>query len=229
MDEQTSHDPGITLARIFAFLAESLVFRAGAMPPEARAEIFRMLAAFTAVAPAPGADALLTRNRYFAGKMPASRIYRLNRITVRREASPAQSPFSRCRGRQRPGSQRRIQLGERRLVILDRAGYAIGPDGEELLVTHPLASVLATRPSPAFARFSTRKTSTPRLRRLVNHRESSRAFVCRSMRPFRLTRLRLPVWSTRKMPGWWTAVFVRSPLEAGRRRRVRYADIRDRR
>ena len=61
-------DPGITLLELFAFLGESLLYRADQIP-ELRPRLAEIVARLDRLVAAPCEDATLTRNRYFTGKL----------------------------------------------------------------------------------------------------------------------------------------------------------------
>ena len=61
-------DPGITLLELFAFLGESLLYRADQIP-ELRPHLAEIVARLDRLVAAPCEDAALTRNRYFTGKL----------------------------------------------------------------------------------------------------------------------------------------------------------------
>jgi hypothetical protein len=129
--EFSDSDPGITLVELFAFLTESLAFRADQVP-RARSRLRDVLAQLERIDPARCADATLTRNRYFDGQRLSAADFEQEQDYIRAK--------QRRHNRLLHGTGIVYGLdvgldsdGDAPVVAVS-PGLAIGPNGEELLV-----------------------------------------------------------------------------------------------
>ena len=132
---RSDSDPGITLLKLFEFLGESLLERANRIP-EARERVRDMLVRLDRTI-APGCDdVILTRNRYFFGKL----------LSV--DDFNAEQAYGRAKQRRHNRLVHGTGIVSGLHVTLDPCGpdeakvvvspgVAIGPDGEELVVCDP--------------------------------------------------------------------------------------------
>ena len=133
--DQRDHDPGVTLVQVFAFLAESLLFRASAIPEPAHTLLdhaFNRLATIRALTCCGTARAV--RVRYFAGQLLTS------------DDLQAEQDYFRAKHRRHNLSLHgvgivtglRVSVESRsdsdESLVSVTPGVAIAPDGEELPV-----------------------------------------------------------------------------------------------
>ncbi len=144
-------DPGITLINVFAFLAESLLYRAGAIPERGRAAALKAAAALAALGRAGEAGREpLKRPNYFSGQildadtLTAEQSYHREKLRRHNRALLGYGVVSglavRVTETTDPGGGR---------VMVD-PGYAIDPDGEEISVPVPVILAQPTRGNHAF-------------------------------------------------------------------------------
>jgi len=149
--EMNESDPGVTLVEVFAFLAESLLFRAGEIPERGRAAALRAAAALTAFDRAcePGGESL-KRPRFFSGQLldaaalTAEQDYHREKLRRHNRALLGYGVVSGLAVRVEPATD---STGSR---IVVEPGYAIDRRGEEISL--PCGAILAgpTRGDSAF-------------------------------------------------------------------------------
>ncbi len=143
-------DPGITMAELIAFLAESLLDRSD-RSPRAQTRLTAIVRDLANEVRAGSCDdvPLLTRNRYFHGKLMSEDDFILEQQYVRdkqRRHNLLLHGMGIAWGLEvtvEPGGTAGDQ-------IVVSPGVAIGPDGEELFVCEPITSPLGSTPSPSF-------------------------------------------------------------------------------
>ncbi len=142
--DRNETDPGIMLVELFAFLTESLLYRASAIPERGRASAARLatFALSLAAQSAPRESGALERPRYFFGQLLGVDEFRLEqdyfRERLRRHHRELHG-FGVVRGL--AVSVQDSGAGEQ--VVVD-PGFALDPHGEEIEVRCP-----ATAPLPA--------------------------------------------------------------------------------
>jgi hypothetical protein len=132
--DRTEHDPGVTLLEVFAFLTEQLAFRSDRIPERGRPVITRLVATLETLRRRSGQPIDgLTRVNYFSGQLLTADDFQ------------AEQDYFRAKARR----HNRMLLGagivtglevaldpssDEQPVVSVGAGYAIAPDGEELLL-----------------------------------------------------------------------------------------------
>jgi hypothetical protein len=133
----TESDPGITLLELFEFLAESLLARADQIP-EVRARVRDVLERLDRASHSGCDDGTLSRNHYFTGRL-------LTPEDFDREQSYGRTKHRRHnRLLHGVGIVRGLDVAleprapDEDPVVVVSPGFAIAPDGEELVVCEPL-------------------------------------------------------------------------------------------
>jgi hypothetical protein len=129
-------DPGITLLELFAFVAEGLAVRGGAIPERGRLSAARLARAALALAGEKGQaeSGALVRNRYFTGRLLSPQDFQLEQDYFRgrlRRVNRALHGVGIVRGLQVSVRPKGRGAGEQVVV---QPGFAIAPDGEEVEV-----------------------------------------------------------------------------------------------
>jgi hypothetical protein len=131
-----STDPGVTLVQLFAFLSETLLYRANTLPDRTRAQIVLLaqMALGSSVDQNEPPTASLARPRYFPGQVLTSDDFEAEQLYVRermRRHNRELHGFGIVRGLGVSIEADGVAQGER--VVLG-PGFAIAPDGEEIAV-----------------------------------------------------------------------------------------------
>ena len=155
-------DPGVTLVELFAFLSESLLYRADRIPERVRGSALRAAAALAALGQRPPSDChALTRPVYYAGRLldagtlTAEQEYQREKLRRHNRALLGFGIVTGLSVRVEPDAS-----GGK--VVVD-PGYAIDPRGEEISVPCSVAMELAASGESAFvtARFWERPCDEP--------------------------------------------------------------------
>jgi hypothetical protein len=129
-------DPGVTLVQVFAFLTESLLYRADLIPERSRAALVQAAAAVAALGPVSEAGrGNLKRPRYFSGRVlgaadfTAEQDYHREKLRRHNRALIGWGIASGL-------AVRVAETGVTRIVV--EPGYALDPNGEEISVPLPV-------------------------------------------------------------------------------------------
>jgi hypothetical protein len=142
--EQSTGDPGTSLVQLFAFLAESLLYRADEIPEHARQRFLRLaqLALTLPVEEEPSPPAPLERVRYSFGMVLGVDDFEAEQNYFRERMRRHNRELHGAGIVRGLGVSVEHDEGERAEHVVVGAGFAIAPDGEEIAVperaTHPL-------------------------------------------------------------------------------------------
>jgi hypothetical protein len=149
--DQQDSDPGVTLVQIFAFLAESLLHRSTALPDRARTHLRDAVQRLEqAQALAGSTVAPLTRVRYFTGQLLTSADFETEQTYVR--AKHRRHNLLLHGAGIVSGLDVTLQPydSDAEPVVSVSPGVAIGPDGEELVVTETMTTSLSGESPPRY-------------------------------------------------------------------------------
>ena len=133
--DSNESDPGITLVELFAFLSESLLFRANQIPERGRAAVWRAAAALGALGHEQAAcGESLKRPVFFAGRLldaetlTAEQDYHREKLRRHNRAGLGYGIVSGLAVRVEPAE------GDRGSYVVIEPGYAIDRNGEEISI-----------------------------------------------------------------------------------------------
>ena len=147
--EPSAGDPGVTLAELIGFLAESMLTPSNLTAAD-RARLLEVIARLDRVIAAPCDDATLTRPNYFAGKVLTAEDLRQEQDyhrSHRRRHNRLLHRIGIVRGLEvslQPG-----QKGEDTTIEVS-PGVAVSPEGDELLVCEPVTLDPCSGTSPCW-------------------------------------------------------------------------------
>jgi hypothetical protein len=149
-------DPGITLAQVFAFLSESLLYRANEIPEYARERFLRLaqLALSLPVAEQATPPAPLERPRYFFGQVLGAEDFEAEQNYFRermRRHNRELHGFGVVRGLSVSVEPDEKGRGDHVAVT---PGFAIAPDGEEIAVRERATCALPAEGSVLYVTLS---------------------------------------------------------------------------